>query len=107
MTEDKFIYTVTVFNDSDPDQPYYTRTPGVFTSLERAVQAVKHNDMDLAERGYNLYAVVERVTLDMLYPETEQTIRDRWWFKWNAELETYVEMPVPAMYARAFGFGIG
>jgi len=105
MTADKFVYTVTVFNDSDPDRPYYTRTPGVFTSLDRALQTVKQNDLDIAEQGYNIHAVVEKVTLDMLYPDA--CIQERWWFTWDAELETYVEAPIPTIYAHVVGFGVG
>lgn len=102
MINSPIIYTVTVIDDSDEEQAPYQRIPGIFTTLDRAISAIKNNDSDIAESGTCRYAVIEQTELDQILPN----IKRRVWFKWDVTEEAYASIETPTKFERVRSFGI-
>lgn len=99
MTENptnNVIYTVTVIDDSDPNDPEYRRTPAIFTDLDSAVNLIKNNVENIAESGENGYAVIEQTLLNKVLPHVEFKM----WFEWNWESGSYELTEAPSQFTK-------
>lgn len=71
--------------------PYFGASSfmGYYTDKDTAINAVKENRCDIAERCYN-YAVVEEISEGLYaYP------RPRWFFKYDADKDIYFSVAEP------------
>jgi hypothetical protein len=102
------VYSVTLIDlVGDPILGNRT-TPAIFTSLDRAMKAVKNNENDLADNNLYQYAVIEETVLDVIRPDLDITTK-KYWFKYNTVLDEFE--PLSNIHThRIFnlsGFGIG
>lgn len=103
------VYTVTVIDLVGDITLGNRRTPGIFTSLDKAITAVQNNENNLNDDNLYQYAVIEETSLDVIRPDTVFSTR-KWWFKFNTvnkEFECCELSLVPRNISRLSGFGIG
>lgn len=74
---------------SNPDE-ILSRTYGYYRSLEKAIDTVTHNYLDIREDVYN-YVTIDEVC-EGIYQGSNKTM----FFKWNKELNKYVEVEEPS-----------
>jgi hypothetical protein len=109
MTVNKMIvFSVTVIDIIGDPVLGSRRTPGIFTSLEKALSVVKNNENDIADNNLYQYAIIEETLLDEIRP----TLRDgvKLWFKYNTitdEFDPCSSLSLPLQLKRLHGFGIG
>lgn len=85
-----------------PDMSVRHRCVGYFRSDKTAMLCVLHNMGDIHENGYYNYAVIERLG-EGLYPHPEHVQ----WFKWDDELNGFIDCETPKGYENVTNFGIG
>jgi len=103
------VYTVTVIDIVGDPVLGNRRTPAIFTSLEKALAAVKDNEHDLTDDNLYQYAVVEETYLDVIRPDVHMSTKIVW-FKYNTALEEFEQCKpdsIPRNFQRLRGFGIG
>lgn len=103
------VYTVTVIDVVGDPILGNRRTPAIFTSLDKAVAAVRNNESDLTDENLYQYAVIEETYLDVVRPDIEKQTRCIW-FKYNTALEEFEQCnpeSIPGHIGRLTGFGIG
>ena len=87
------LYTVTTIA---PSARYGgTRTPGIFTSFERAREVVEGNLGDIWEHSYML-AVIEALHPDRLYSMLDEV----YWYRWDGSEKRYRAIETPSEYAQ-------
>lgn len=102
------VYTVTVLDIVGDPVLGLRRTPAIFTSLEKAIAAIKNNEEDMADGSSYQYAVIEETLLDTIRPVVQRG--EKLWFKYNSILDEFEECDVrrvPYHISRLYGFGIG
>lgn len=103
------VYTVTVIDVVGDPILGSRRTPAIFTSLDKAVAAVRDNESDLTDDNLYQYAVIEETYLDMIRPDIQMSTKQIW-FKYNTVLQEFEQCSlesVPKNLSRLTGFGIG
>ena len=103
------VYTVTVVDVVSDPILGNRRTPAIFTSLDKALAAVRNNDCDLTDDNLYQYAVIEETHLDVVRPDIHMATQ-RIWFKYNTALEEFEQCTfesIPRNFVRLRGFGIG
>ncbi len=87
----------------------HTRTFGYFVELERALQAVRRNEMDLHECLYT-WCVVEHLP-EGIHPmgaDLDALGSNEHWFRWDYELRAWQSTSRPAELERVCGgFALG
>ncbi len=91
------IFTISVFNDKDIDNPSYLSLPemdtsGFYTDKNTAYKAVTENWCDIQERCYD-YALIEEVQ-EGLYGTTN----NRQFFEWNEDTKEFVPIEEPKKF---------
>jgi hypothetical protein len=102
------VYSVTLIDLMGDPVLGNRRTPVIFTSLERALKAVKNNEDDLADDNLYQYAVIEETMLDVIRPDLG-TSTQKYWFKYNTvldEFEPFTNTQNLTIFNLS-GFGIG
>lgn len=98
------IYTITGLTELTTENSWPNfgdeRTFGYYTNKEKAIDAVKHNALDIHETIYN-YVIVEEVEEGLYNPSCT-----RWWFKYTGN-DTYTEIPEPDFMKHFAGISIG
>jgi hypothetical protein len=103
------VYTVTVIDVVGDPILGNRRTPAIFTSIEKALAAVKNNESDLTDDNLYQYAVIEETWLNMIRPDLQVSTK-RIWFKYNTVLQEFEQCnleSIPRNLSRLTGFGIG
>jgi hypothetical protein len=102
------VYSVTLIDLVGDPVLGNRRTPAIFTSLERALKAVKNNEDDLADDNLYQYAVIEETMLDVIRPDLGISTQ-KYWFKYNTvldEFEPFTNTQNLTIFNLS-GFGIG
>ena len=99
------IYTITGLTEltlNDLGWPDYgaTRTFGYYITKDDAIEAVKHNTLDIHETIYD-YMLIEEIEEGLYNPSLT-----RWWFKYAGN-DTYTEIPEPDFMKHFVGIGMG
>lgn len=100
------VYTVTTVDIYTDPILGIRRTPVIFTQLHEAIFTVKNNIQDLSDAGTFQYIVIEETQLNVVRPGLVTPLR-RWWFKYNAAMDEFVQDVPPAALWNQVGFGIG
>lgn len=103
------VYTVTMLDLVSDPVLGTRRTPVIFTSLEKAISAVKNNEDDLTDDNLYQYAVIEETLLDVIRPDLIYDVR-KLWFKYNMASKEFEFCPLdnlPKALIKLSGFGIG
>jgi len=100
------VYTVTTVDIYTDPILGIRRTPVIFTQLHEAIFTVKNNIQDLSDAGTFQYIVIEETQLNVIRPGLVTSLR-RWWFKYNAALDEFVQDVATAGLWNQVGFGIG
>jgi hypothetical protein len=102
------VYSVTLIDLMGDPVLGNRRTPVIFTSLDRAIKAVKNNEDDLADNNLYQYAVIEETELDIIRPDLE-TSTQKYWFKYNTVLDEFEPFTNTQNHTifNLSGFGIG
>lgn len=101
------IYTVMVMEKLDQDPktklPEFgsERLVGWYQSLADAYSSVVYNNYDIHETCYN-YALIEECSEGLYEPAI-----NKWWFKYNKEIDEYSEIKEPEFCKGFCGFTIG
>lgn len=102
------VFSVTVIDIIGDPVLGSRRTPGIFTTLEKALSVVKNNEGDIADNNLYQYAVIEETLLDELRPTLLDGVK--LWFKYNTitdEFDPCSNTTLPFQLNRLHGFGIG
>jgi hypothetical protein len=102
------VYSVTLIDLMSDQVLGNRRTPVIFTTLERAIKAVKNNEKDLADNNLYQYAVIEETKLNVIRPDLETNTK-KYWFKYNTvldEFEPFTNTQNLTIFNLS-GFGIG
>lgn len=96
MDPNQPIYLITVFDKCEPDDRWGaniggTRSVGFRYSFELAEEVVRTNMCDIWEYCYD-YACIEELTCE-LYPYPHK----RWFYKYNREINGYVNIDEPEL----------
>lgn len=103
------IYTITVLDIIGDPVLGNRRTPGIFTSLDKAITAVRNNDQDLSDNNLYQYAVIEETLTDVIRPDLIINTK-KIWFKYNTVLDEFEPcdyLSVPSNICKLSGFGVG
>ncbi len=94
-------YFITVFKEYDEYGPHMMRCWGFYKELSDAIVTVRHNITDLWETIYE-YAIIEE------YHEGIGGYNfNRWFFKYNQEINEYESINEPKELKHYAGFAIG
>ncbi|HBF77796.1 hypothetical protein [Clostridium tyrobutyricum] len=101
--DEKYIYTVTVFEDLDESYGLKGRSRcfGYYNNFDLADKTVRTNATDINECTYT-YAVIEKVS-EGLVPCN----KNRWFYKFDYEEREYYPIPEPKELEHYCNFGIG
>ena len=94
------IFTITTI----PYQPQkLNRCVGYFFDKDSAIKEVINNSMDISEKGYYLYCVIEEVKQGIYFFPRMQL-----WFQWDSKSDLYLQLDEkPKRFNDIACFGIG
>ena len=98
--EDSY-YFITVFKEYDEYGPHTMRCWGFYKDLSDAIVTVRHNITDLWETIYE-YAIIEEY-----YEGIGGYNFNRWFFKYNQEINEYEFINEPEELKHYAGFALG
>ena len=101
MEQEQTYYFITVFKNYNEYGPYSMRCWGFYKNFSDAIATVRNNITDLWETIYN-YAVIEEY-----YEGIGRTTFNRWFFKYNCELDEYQAIDEPKEMKHYAGFALG